>query len=110
MSLRMAASEPLDHLPSPRLDGISLSGFRRFFDLHGGLAAFNDLTTSDIKHTIVLPATKERRCPYVDLLRPLSGAVGTANVFLSHVYTGKMIDAFDAAASWEERQGGGCVG
>jgi hypothetical protein len=101
-------AETASALTSP--EGVSLAGFRAFFDLHGkgnGRAAWSDLTTDDVKHSIVIPATTLTRCAYVDLLRATPGAVGTANVFVSHVYSGKIIDAYDALDAWEERQGGG---
>jgi hypothetical protein len=94
----------------PRLEGISLVGFRAFFDMHGngaGRAAWSGLTTDNSKQSIVIPATTPTRCAYVDLLRATPSAVGTANVFVSHVYSGQMIDAYDALDAWEERQGGG---
>jgi hypothetical protein len=94
----------------PRLEGISLVGFRAFFDKHedgAGRAAWSGVTTESAKHYIVIPATTPTRCAYVDLLRAIPGAVGPANVFVSHVYSGQMIDAYDALDAWEERQGGG---
>jgi hypothetical protein len=106
-------SDEADHGPAlssrlpPPLEGISLAGFRAFFELHGGFSAFTDLPTTEVKTALVLPATTPQKCAYSDLLRATPGAVGPANAFLSHSYSGKVIDAYDAAAAWEERQSSG---
>jgi hypothetical protein len=89
---------------APPLEGISLAGFRKLFELHGGRAAFELLSTDDVKKNFVLPATEARRCAYVDLLR--SGTplyVAKANAFASHAYGYKFVDVIDALAAWEER-------
>jgi hypothetical protein len=87
----------------PPLEGISLAGFQALFDAHGGRAAFEGLTTDDVKKNFVLPATQARRCAYVELLRATPACVARANAFASHAYGYTFVDSVDALAAWQER-------
>jgi hypothetical protein len=88
----------------PPLEGISLAGFQALFDAHGGRAAFEGLSTDEVKSRFVLPATEARRCAYVELLRMTPGCVARANAFASHAYGYTFIDSVDALAAWQERR------
>jgi hypothetical protein len=87
----------------PPLEGISLAGFQAIFDAHGGRAAFEGLSTNNVKARFVLPATESRRCAYVDLLRTTPGFVARANAFASHAYGYTFVDSVDALAAWQDR-------
>ena len=66
-----------------------------------------DMTTSEMKRKIVVPATMQQQCTLVDHLLSLQGplhdgSVGPATVFVSHAYSYLVRDTIEVMLAYEE--------
>ena len=59
-----------------------------------------ELVTSQLKESVVVPATSARKCPYVRILDPRF--VGKATVFVSHAYSYVVADTFEVMLRYAE--------
>ena len=65
---------------------------RKFVTDHQSDAGFATLSTAEVLESIILPATAERKCSYLDLFRDKTSEsgrpyLGPANVLVSHART-----------------------
>ena len=58
LSLPTVASSPSHNFP---MDGLPLSFYRELIDANGGEAAFENLTTSNVKRSIIVPKTQNTK-------------------------------------------------
>ncbi len=58
LSLPAVASSPSDNFP---MDGLPLSFYLELIDANGGEAAFESLTTSNVKRSIIVPKTQNTK-------------------------------------------------
>lgn len=90
------------------LVGLTLAAFRKIIELADGRAALAAKTTAAVKAEFVLPRTRDAGCSVADwLLREAAvdaGAIGRANVFVSHAYDYAFLRVVDALRAWEARQ------
>ena len=88
------ASTPSNYFP---LDGLPLSFYRELIDANGGEAAFESLTTSNVKRSIIVPKTQNTMlslCAHMRLEG--DGRVKTATWFVSHAWQCKFVDVVRA--------------
>jgi tetratricopeptide (TPR) repeat protein len=79
-------------------DGIKISFLHDFIMSNGGKDAFKGLSSKDGCDKIIKPRTARGNVSYVELMRTQSkpGAIGEANVYVSHLMRSPFLDLVDA--------------
>ena len=79
------------------MDGLPLSFLRELIDENGGEAAFEGLTTSNVKRSIIVPKTQATKLSLCAQLKQEGDArVQTATWFVSHAWQFKFLDVVRA--------------
>jgi hypothetical protein len=79
------------------MDGLPLSYLRELIDENGGEAAFEGLTTSNVKRSIIVPKTQATKLSLCAQLKQEGDArVQTATWFVSHAWQFKFLDVVRA--------------
>ena len=79
------------------MDGLPFSFFRELVDANGGEAAFEGLTTSNVKRNIIVPKTQSTKLSLCAQMRQEGDSrVKTATWFVSHAWQYKFLDVFRA--------------
>jgi tetratricopeptide (TPR) repeat protein len=96
-----ASSDAASPSPSPPddfpMDGLPLSFFRELINANGGEAAFEGLTTSNVKRSIIVPKTQSTKLSLCAHLRLEGDArVEAATWFVSHAWQCKFMDVVRA--------------
>jgi hypothetical protein len=91
------------------LKGLSLPGFYKLLEDHGGRDAFAYMSTNDVKYRYVIPGTAAERMSFCETLERSSASgqhphVARANRFVSHVYSARFLKVVDALSLYESRQ------
>ena len=89
-----AVSAVDDNFP---MDGLPFSFFRELIDVNGGEAAFEGLTTSNVKRNFIMPKTQSTQLSVCAQMRQEGDArVQTATWFVSHAWQYKFMDVVNA--------------
>ncbi len=79
------------------MDGLPLSFYRELIDENGGEAAFENLTTSNVKRSSIVPKTENTKLSLCAQMRlEGDGRVKTATWFVSHAWQFKFMDVVRA--------------
>ncbi|OQR90280.1 hypothetical protein ACHHYP_05652 [Achlya hypogyna] len=88
--------------------GLELSYFRRFIELHGGIARFAGLTTAQVCLQFVVPHTASTALSLVEHVRLHSSeasSVRTANWYVSHAWSYIFLDVLESLEAFFPRVG-----
>jgi lipopolysaccharide biosynthesis regulator YciM len=100
----MSASSPADVFP---IDGAPFSFLREFIDANGGEAAFEGLTTSQVKRSIVVPKTQAKQLSLCAQMKQEGDArIQPATWFVSHPWQIKFLDLVRALEAFFADKGG----
>ena len=79
--------------------GIRISYLDKFIENYGGREIFLNKTTTQVRDDIILPATKDLRVSFCELMKMQqhSQDIGTAEWFYSHAWSYRFLDTVDAA-------------
>jgi tetratricopeptide (TPR) repeat protein len=103
----MSASYPADDFP---VDGAPFSFLREFIDANGGEAAFEGLTTSQVKRSIVVPKTQANQLSLCAEMKQEGDArIQPATWFVSHPWQIKFLDLVRALEAFFADKGGGVI-
>jgi hypothetical protein len=97
--------------PDPSIDfpmlGLPLPFIRQFIHLNGGEAAFDGLSTRDVKARFIVPQTQATQLSLCDQMRRAGDArVRTATWFVSHAWSCKFLDLASALETFFADQAG----
>ena len=97
-------------IPDPNafsLVGVSAGFLLEFIKDHGGRAAFEGKTTTQVNELVVQPESKDLQASYCELLRRSGKAdrTGTATWFVSHAWKYEFLYVVDAILAFVAREG-----
>jgi hypothetical protein len=99
-----ATQSPADDFP---IDGFPFPFLREFIDANGGEAAFEGLTTSQVKRSIVVPKTQATLLSLCAQMRQEGDArIQPATWFVSHPWQMKFLDLVKALEAFFAHKGG----
>ena len=97
-------SAPADDFP---IDGFPFSFVREFIDANGGEAAFESLTTDDVKDRFIVPQTAATKLSLCAQMKQAGDArVQPATWFVSHAWRYKFLDLVKALEAFFADKGG----
>ena len=100
----MSASSPLDDFP---IDGSPFHFLREFIDANGGEAAFQGLTTDDVKDRFIVPQTQATKLSLFAQMKQAGDArIQPATWFVSHAWKYKFLDLVKALEAFFADKGG----
>jgi tetratricopeptide (TPR) repeat protein len=100
----MSASSPTDAFP---IDGAPFPFLREFIDANGGDAAFQGLTTDDVKDRFIVPKTQATQLSLFSQMKLEGDArIQPATWFVSHARRSKFLDLVEALEAFFANKGG----
>ena len=100
----MSASSPADDFP---IDGAPFTFLREFIDANGGEAAFQGLTTDDVKDRFIVPQTQATKLSLFAQMKQAGDArIQPATWFVSHAWKYKFLDLVKALEAFFADKGG----
>jgi tetratricopeptide (TPR) repeat protein len=100
----MSAPPPADDFP---IDGLQFPSLRHFIDANGGEAAFEGLTTDDVKERFIVPQTHASKLSLCAQMKRAGDArVQPATWFVSHAWRYKFLDLVKALEAFFADKGG----
>ena len=101
----MSASSPVaDAFP---MDGFPFPFVREFIDANGGEAAFEGLTTDEVKDRFIVPQTQATKLSLCAQMKQAGDArIQPATWFVSHAWKYKFLDLFKALEAFFADKGG----
>jgi hypothetical protein len=105
INLQMCAVSPFDE--AFPMDGVPFPFVREFIDVNGGVAAFEGLTTDDVKDRFIVPITQATKLSLCAQMKQAEDArIQPATWFVSHAWRYTFLDLVQALEAFFADKGG----